>query len=252
MSGSAKPELAGSPLGRPGDPGSTAAEVRRMFAAVAPRYDLLNHVLSFGSDILWRQKAAEALADVLARPGSRVTDLCCGTGDLALALASRSAGGVIGADFCYPMLARARQKSLGRLHLHFVEADVLRLPFADASLDAVSVAFGFRNLANYRQGLREMCRILKPRGRMAILEFSKVRGMIVGPLFRFYFRRLLPHLGSWASGVPGPYQYLPDSVARFPDQESLAGMMREAGLTRVRYRNLTRGVAALHVGEKAV
>jgi demethylmenaquinone methyltransferase/2-methoxy-6-polyprenyl-1,4-benzoquinol methylase len=250
MSARPGPTFAGSPLGQPNDPASTAAEVRRMFAAVAPRYDLLNHVLSLGSDFVWRRAAAKALADVLARPESVVADLCCGTGDMALALERRSAGRVIGADFCFPMLALARQKSSGRIHLHFLEADSLRLPFADAALDAVTIAFGFRNLANYRQGLREMCRALKPRGQVAILEFSQVRGRVVGPLFRFYFRRVLPALGARISGVAGAYQYLPESVARFPDQESLAVMMREAGLTGVHYRNLMRGVAALHLGTK--
>ncbi len=251
MSGEEKTPFAGSPLGRPGDPASTASEVKRMFAHVAPRYDFLNHLLSAGSDLLWRRAAARALADVLTRPQSSVADLCCGTGDLSLALARRSAGRVIGADFCRPMLVRAKEKSAGFKRVQFIEADALRLPFSDGAFDAVTIAFGLRNLADYRRGLEEMHRILKPRGRVAILEFSKVRGILAGPLFRFYFRRILPRVGFCISRAAGSYQYLPNSVERFPDQESLVALMGEAGFARVRYRNLSRGVAALHVGEKA-
>jgi demethylmenaquinone methyltransferase/2-methoxy-6-polyprenyl-1,4-benzoquinol methylase len=222
-----------------------------MFAAVAPRYDFLNHLLSLRRDIAWRRATAKALRGVLAKPSSLALDVCCGTGDLAMALARYSAGKVIGADFCRPMLLRARAKG-GRLLRSplYVEADTLALPFRDGSLDVVSVAFGFRNLASYAAGLREMYRVLKRGGTVAILEFSRVRWPVFGPLFRFYFHQILPHLGTWISGVPGPYEYLPDSVAQFPDQESLAVALAEAGFVTVRYRNFTGGVAALHLGQK--
>jgi demethylmenaquinone methyltransferase/2-methoxy-6-polyprenyl-1,4-benzoquinol methylase len=241
----------GSPLGTPDDPQSTGRAVRSMFAAVVPRYDFLNHFLSLGRDIAWRKATARALRNALARPGSLAVDVCCGTGDLALALQRHSAGMVAGTDFCHPMLQRAREKArpwAGKLS--FLEADTLALPFRDESLDVVSVAFGFRNLASYEQGLREMSRVLRRGGTLAILEFSTVRWPLFGPLFRFYFHHILPRLGTWISGVSGPYKYLPDSVTRFPDQESLAAAMREAGFGKVRYRNFTGGVAALHLGEK--
>jgi demethylmenaquinone methyltransferase/2-methoxy-6-polyprenyl-1,4-benzoquinol methylase len=248
------PSLAsqGSPLGNPEDPRSTGRAVRSMFAAVVPRYDFLNHFLSLGRDIAWRKATARALQDALARPRSVAVDVCCGTGDLALALARHSAGMVLGTDFCHPMLQRAEEKARRRAgNLFFLEADTLALPFGDESLDVVSVAFGFRNLASYEEGLRELCRVLKRGGTLAILEFSAVRWPLFGPLFRFYFHHILPRLGTWISGVTGPYQYLPDSVSRFPDQESLAAAMGEAGFQNVCYRNFTGGVAALHLGERA-
>jgi demethylmenaquinone methyltransferase/2-methoxy-6-polyprenyl-1,4-benzoquinol methylase len=241
----------GSPLGSGCDEASTGAAVRSMFAAVAPRYDFLNHLLSVGRDIAWRRATARALKKILARPGSRVADVCCGTGDLSFCLGRQSQGLVMGADFCHPMLAIARGKTVGQARrVHFLEADALRLPFADASLDAVTSAFGFRNLANYGCGIEEMRRVLKSGGRLAILEFSRVRWPIFGPVFRFYFRRVLPRVGAWISGVEGPYSYLPDSVATFPDQDVLADMLRGAGFHKVSYANFTGGVAALHVGEK--
>ena len=179
-------------------------------------------------------------------------DVCCGTGDLALALRRFSAGIVIGSDFCQPMLERAQGKARGVSRpTFFISADTLTLPLTDQSVDVVAVAFGFRNLADYTAGLIELSRVLRPGGVLAILEFSEVRWPVFGPLFRFYFRRILPRLGSLISGVDGPYRYLPDSVAKFPNQESLAGAMRTAGLKNVRNRNFTGGVAALHLGEKA-
>ena len=241
----------GSPLGSGRDEASTGAAVRSMFADVAPRYDFLNHFLSVGRDIAWRRATARALKDILARPGSRVADVCCGTGDLSFSLRRLSRGTVFGADFCHPMLSIARAKSGPQLRrVHFLEADTLRLPFGDGSLDAVTSAFGFRNLANYARGIEEMRRVLKSGGRLAILEFSRVRWPIFGPLFRFYFRYFLPRIGARISGVEGPYKYLPDSVAKFPDQDALAEMLRGAGFRNLSYVNFTGGVAALHVGEK--
>jgi demethylmenaquinone methyltransferase/2-methoxy-6-polyprenyl-1,4-benzoquinol methylase len=242
----------GSPLGTPHDPPSTGRAVRGMFAAVVPRYDFLNHFLSLGRDIAWRRATAHALRNALAQPDSVAVDVCCGTGDLALALERHSAGMIVGTDFCHPMLQRAEEKARRRAgKLFFLEADTLALPFRDESLDVVSVAFGFRNLASYEEGLREMGRVLKPGGTLAILEFSRVRWPVFGPLFRFYFHHILPRLGTWISGVSGPYQYLPASVSRFPDQEELATAMGKTGFGKVRYRNFTGGVAALHWGEKA-
>lgn len=241
----------GSPLGAPGDEKSTSRAVRSMFERVAPRYDFLNHFLSCGRDIAWRHATAKTLRSVLERPGTLAVDVCCGTGDLALALACYSAGTVIGTDFCHSMLRMARAKA-GRASrgVHFLEADTLALPFQDGSLDLISAAFGFRNLANYSRGLQEMRRVLKPGGVVALLEFSRVHWPVIGPLFRLYFRRILPRIGTLISGVAGPYQYLPDSVARFPNQKKLVSMMLEAGFTNVRYQNFFAGAAALHLGEK--
>ena len=252
-------EQQGSPLGEPSEVRQTALAVQSMFARVARRYDFLNHLLSAGCDLWWRRSTAASVRAVIARPGSVAADLCCGTGDLTFALARLSSGCVIGADFCPPMLEIAREKrsrkSKGSLsdrarRAQFVAADTLSLPFRDNGLDLVSAAFGFRNLANYEQGLQEMHRVLKPGGTIAILEFSRVRWPVVGPLFRFYFRHILPSIGTLVSGERGPYQYLPDSVRRFPDQESLAQKLTESGFANVRYRNFMGGIAALHWGEK--
>jgi len=229
---------------------STARAIRKMFAAVAPRYDFLNHFLSLGRDVAWRKATAEALRHVLERPGSSAADLCCGTGDLAFELAHYSAGRVFGTDFCRPMLLLARTKSR-RHSTQFLEADALALPFPDAVLDLVTTAFGFRNLASYTDGLAEIRRVLRPGGVLAILEFSEVQGLVLGPLFRFYFRNLLPRVGTWISGVPGPYQYLHDSVTRFPNQQTLADLLGAQGFQNVRYVNFTGGIVALHLAEKA-
>ena len=252
MSDPARAPAQGSSMASAGDEVAAGAAVRTMFAAVAPRYDLLNHVLSLGFDIAWRRATVRALREILRRPGSCVADFCCGTGDLTLCLSRQSAGWVVGADFCPPMLTLARRKSVRRgSRARFLAADALRLPFRNDSLDAATLAFGFRNLANYDRGLAEMRRVLKNGGCLAILEFSRVHWPVFGPIFRFYFRRVLPRLGAWVSGVAGPYRYLPDSVSLFPDQEALAEKMRTAGFRNVRYVNFAGGVAALHLGEKA-
>jgi demethylmenaquinone methyltransferase/2-methoxy-6-polyprenyl-1,4-benzoquinol methylase len=199
---------------------------------------------------------------VLKRPGSLAADVCCGTGDLTFALAGFSAGRVLGADFCHPMLEIAlrkrarvqgeRSNNTATVRPHFVEADTLSLPFPNSTLDLVSAAFGFRNLANYEQGLAEMHRVLKPGGVIAILEFNRVQWPVLGPLFRFYFRRVLPFIGTLISGVRGPYQYLPASVERFPDQDQLTRQLSECGFDEVHYRNFMGGVAALHLGQKSM
>lgn len=253
-------EQKGSPLGSPDRTRETARAVQSMFSRVAPRYDFLNHLLSAGFDVRWRGAAAKELRSVLEQPRSRAADLCCGTGDLTFAFARYSRGVVVGADFCHPMLEIARQKQSrvvarnaegGPSRACFIGADALRLPFADDALDLASAAFGFRNLASYERGLREIHRVLKPGGIIAILEFSRLQWPVVGPLFRFYFRRVLPVIGTLISGERGPYQYLPESVQSFPDQESLARSLRDEGFIEVRYRNFLGGVAALHVGVKS-
>ena len=245
-----------TPSAGPAQPWATGdsipGKIRHLFSAVAPRYDFLNHFLSLGFDIVWRKVTARALQSVLTQPGSLVVDLCCGTGDLTLALARLSGGKVIGTDFCRPMLLLARGKGGRRpLPTFLVESDALVLPFRDSSVDAITIAFGFRNLADYPRGLLEMHRVLKPGGKVAILEFSRVRTPLFGGLFRFYFRHVLPLMGNWISGVRGAYNYLHDSVSRFPDQQSLTAALEGCGFKNVCYRNFTGGIAALHIGEKA-
>jgi len=229
--------------------------VREMFTQIAPRYDLLNHLLSLQLDRLWRKRVARQLRPILARPDATVLDLCCGTGDLSFALAREGKAHIYGADFAHPMLVRAKQKnsSLGGDHsqpnpnaLPFLEADALRLPFADGSFDLVTTAFGFRNLANYEAGLREIQRILKPRGTIAILEFTEPPDDFVGNVFRWYYRNVLPRIGALISGDSSAYTYLPKSVARFFRPPELAALMSQVGYQFVAYKVWTFGTVALH------
>jgi demethylmenaquinone methyltransferase / 2-methoxy-6-polyprenyl-1,4-benzoquinol methylase len=229
-----------------------ARRVRAMFAGIAVRYDLLNHLLSGNTDRRWRQTVAARLRPLLVA-GTRTLDVACGTGDLALTLAAAGETRVTGLDFCRPMLELAAQKA--RTHdraLPFVEGDALRLPFADAQFDVLTIAFGLRNLASVEEGLSEFYRVLRPGGTLAVLEFSRPRVPGFNALFGFYFRRVLPKIGGLVSGSRGAYEYLPDSVARFPDQERLATLMRAVGYEQVEYRNLTGGIAALHTGARPV
>lgn len=219
--------------------------VRGMFGRVAPRYDFLNHLLSLNIDRRWRARTVARLRPVLERPGSRALDICCGTGDLTLALARASAGRVTGVDFSHPMLIAARRKGA-----HVIEADALALPVPDESFDLVTSAFGFRNLANYEAGLREIRRALKPGGTAAILEFSTPPNAAFAALYRFYSRRILPAVGGALSGDAGAYRYLPESVRKFPDAEGLAAMMREAGFEDVCFERMTGGIVALHAGRR--
>jgi demethylmenaquinone methyltransferase/2-methoxy-6-polyprenyl-1,4-benzoquinol methylase len=226
--------------------------VREMFGRVARRYDLANHLLSFNLDRRWRAHTARRARAVLERPSARVLDICCGTGDLLLALeAARKPGSAaaLGSDFCHPMLVAARRKIAGRAAAVF-ESDALRLPLAGASLDLITVAFGFRNLANYEAGLDEMLRVLRPGGMAAILEFSKPSNAAFAALYGFYSRRVLPVIGGAISGSPDAYRYLPESVGKFPAARELAEKMRRRGFASVSYETLTGGIVALHIGEK--
>lgn len=233
------------------EPGSDhARRVRKMFAGIAGRYDLLNHLLSGNTDTRWRRLVAAELAPSLGE-GARVLDVACGTGDLALALAGAGRATITGIDFCRPMLELATRKAASAAEkIPFVEGDALRLPFADATFDVVTIAFGLRNLAGVEEGLRELRRVLKPDGRIAILEFSRPVVPGFSALFQFYFRQILPRIGGFVSGSRGAYEYLHDSVRQFPDQQRLAAMMREVGFDEVRYRNLTGGIAALHTAKR--
>jgi demethylmenaquinone methyltransferase/2-methoxy-6-polyprenyl-1,4-benzoquinol methylase len=221
-----------------------ARRVREMFAKIAPRYDLLNHVLSANIDKRWRRRVAGKLRALLP-PDARVLDVGCGTGDLSLELFENTAAQVMGIDFCGPMLKLAKTKAP---QLQFIEGDALNLPFAQASFDGLTIGFALRNLVDVEQGLRELLRVLKPDGHVAILEFSHPVNPVFASFVRFYNWRLLPWIGGLVSGSRGAYAYLPDSISKFPDQETLAAMMRAAGFTDVCFENLSGGVAALHIG----
>ncbi len=234
-----------------GDPQAAARAVREMFTAIAPRYDLLNHLLSFNVDRLWWRRTARRFAAVLSRPEANVLDLCCGTGDMTLALlrqAGKSPGKILGADFSHAMLQRARGKWSGT-PLRWIEADALCLPFPDVHFDLVTSAFGFRNLADYDAGLREIVRVLRLGGECGILDFGEPRGTI-GKFYRIYFKRVLPVMGTIISGVRGPYAYLPASVERFPDPGEMLERMRAAGFREVSWTPYTFGIAGLYWGRK--
>jgi demethylmenaquinone methyltransferase/2-methoxy-6-polyprenyl-1,4-benzoquinol methylase len=223
-----------------------------MFEDVAPRYDLLNRLLSFHIDRTWRTVLAKRLATVLARPDARVLDLCCGTGDVLFHLEDRAAAQVLGADFCHPMLVSARRKAASRgREARLVEADALELPLAGSSLDAISIAFGFRNLANYRAGLAEFHRVLKPGGVLAILEFSHPQGWLMKSSYGFYSSVVVPTIGAFLSGSREAYCYLPESIRAFPDAAELKAMVEGGGFTGVDFKLLTGGIAALHTGRKS-
>lgn len=238
-------------------PGATtedqaAGYVRTMFGRVAGRYDLLNHLLSFQTDRYWRAQTVKRVWPILAHPEARIMDLCCGTGDLMLALASRRGGRVFGSDFCHPMLVEAGRKSAARLSRTVLfEADALKLPLPDASFDLITVAFGFRNFANYRKGLVELRRVLRPGGQLAILEFSQPPNRLFRALYNGYSKHVLPRIGALISGSSDAYTYLPESVRKFPGPEDLAAEMRLCGFDRVEYTRMTFGIVALHIGTAA-
>jgi demethylmenaquinone methyltransferase / 2-methoxy-6-polyprenyl-1,4-benzoquinol methylase len=257
------PEAAAAAKGTRPEGAQTEADasrkVREMFTEIAPRYDFLNHLLSLEQDRVWRARTARRLRPILQRGDARVLDLCCGTGDLAFALARQGPAQVTGADFSHAMLmcASAKSKTHGRDaksgsagHPTFFEADALRLPFADRSFDLVTTAFGFRNLANYESGLQEIRRVLKGGGTVAILEFTEPPPGLAGDLYRWYCRTVLPKIGGLLSGNPNAYKYLPASVARFFHPDELASLMSKAGFASVVYQLWTLGSVALHTGIK--
>jgi demethylmenaquinone methyltransferase/2-methoxy-6-polyprenyl-1,4-benzoquinol methylase len=223
-----------------------AGMVRSMFARVADRYDRANRVLSLGIDITWRSAAIKVAA---LKPGERVLDVCCGTGDLALAMAKKGAQ-VTGTDFCPPMLSHALRKSKAR-PLPWLAADTMSLPFPDASFDLATVAFGIRNVADPVAGMREMARVVRPGGRVVVLEFCKPKLPIVRSAYLFYFRRILPTLGRWVSkDRDGAYDYLPASVMAFPERGEFLALMTRAGLSTPSARYLSCGIAAVYRAER--
>ena len=227
-----------------------AHRVREMFAAIAGRYDLLNHLLSGHIDKRWRRLVARRLWESMGSTGS-VLDVACGTGDLSLTLSEATGARVVGTDFCRPMLEIAARKIANCApDIPLIEGDALRLPFQDCSFDAVTIAFGLRNLSDVERGLAELLRVLKPGGFIAVLEFSKPVLPGFRLLFNAYFTRVLPFFGGLLSGSKRAYQYLPDSVARFPDQKDLSSLMHKVGIESIEYENLTGGIAALHIGKR--
>ena len=219
-----------------------------MFATIARRYDLLNHLLSANIDKRWRRVVANSLEGKIKRDGARILDVASGTGDLAATLFEVTGAEVVATDFCRPMLDIAAEK-IGH-DVTLVESDALRLPFRDGSFDAVTIAFGLRNLANVQTGLAELGRVLCSGGWLAVLEFSRPGNAAVRAVFGTYFTRILPVMGGIVSGSRSAYTYLPDSVKRFPDQQELKTMIEQAGFEEVSFENLTGGIAALHLGRK--
>ncbi len=250
------PAAGAKPIGAV-DEASAAQAVRRMFDSIAPRYDLLNHVLSFNVDRLWWRRAARRFRDVLARPEAAVLDVCCGTGDLTMALLRhrpRAARPILAADFARGMLARGARKFAGRA-VTVLQADALQLPLRDRSQDLIVTAFGFRNLANYEAGLREFHRLLKPGGRLGILEFSEPGG-VLGKAYAVYFRRVLPAIGRVICGplpgnIAGPYNYLPQSVGNFPPPPEMLALLASTGFTQCAWQPYTFGIAGLYTAARA-
>lgn len=231
------------------DEREAALWVRGMFGRVAHRYDLANHLLSFNIDRYWRARTVARVRPVLLRPGARVLDLCCGTGDLLLALEADRKAPVWGSDFCHPMLTGAAQKIARKgCASRLFESDALVLPVPDATLDLITMAFGFRNLANYQAGLLELRRVLRPGGMLAILEFSKPPNPAFAALYNFYSRRILPVLGGAISGARDAYTYLPESVRKFPAANELVHLMVQAGFDQAAFERMTGGIVALHIG----
>ena len=229
--------------------------VRDMFGRVAPRYDLLNHLLSFNLDKRWRTRTVNRIEAQLKRPNARVLDLCCGTGDMTFALrrrAGKSSARILGADFSHAMLQRAAVKSSSapdNLSPSWIEADALSLPFPSAHFDLVTSAFGFRNLADYNAGLNEIIRVLRPGGECGVLDFGEPKGLM-GAVYRIYFKQVLPRVGTMISGVRGPYAYLPASVERFPPPEEMLARMKRAGFAEANWTPYTFGIAGLYHGRK--
>jgi demethylmenaquinone methyltransferase/2-methoxy-6-polyprenyl-1,4-benzoquinol methylase len=258
------PTTGAKPVGAVDEAGAARA-VQQMFDSIAPRYDLLNHVLSANVDRLWWWRAARRFSGILARPEAQILDICCGTGDMTMALLKRRPRGaepIVAADFSRNMLARGARKfgpnrnglQKGAPYAVPLEADALNLPLRDQSLDLIVTAFGFRNLANYEAGLREFFRVLKPGGQLGILEFSEPGGLI-GKAYAVYFRRVLPAIGRAICGpvsgsAAGPYNYLPTSVGNFPPPIELLAMMHRVGYADVAWRKYTFGIAGLYTATR--
>lgn len=239
------------------DEQSVSQAVQSMFNGIAPRYDLLNHVLSANVDRVWWRRTARAFAPILQNPDSAVLDMCCGTGDMTLALLrQRSANGkpVVALDFSHRMLERAREKFAAPEFSAFgvvtMEADALHMPLPDNSIDLITTAFGFRNLANYQRGLCEMARVLRPGAQLGILDFNEPAGLF-GKLYSVYFRHILPRIGRTLSGASAAYEYLPHSVHRFPKPEEMLAMMRSCGFVQATWIPYTFGIAGLYRAVKA-
>jgi demethylmenaquinone methyltransferase/2-methoxy-6-polyprenyl-1,4-benzoquinol methylase len=231
--------------------GENKAEyVRDAFSRIAPRYDFLNHLLSFNIDRAWRRMAIRELG-IERNPSGGYLDLCAGTLDVSAALAMTGgfSGSVVSVDFAEPMLVAGRSKTVGR-PIAPVAGDALKLPLADGSVDGAIVAFGIRNVADLDAALREVHRVLKPGGRFVILEFSTPRSPFINTVYQLYFRKVLPAIGGFISGHRSAYRYLPKSVETFPIMEELAHRMRSAGFTSVRWRSVTLGIAAIHIAER--
>jgi demethylmenaquinone methyltransferase/2-methoxy-6-polyprenyl-1,4-benzoquinol methylase len=236
-----------------------ARAVQQMFDSIAPRYDLLNHVLSASVDRLWWWQTARRFRAILADPDAAVLDICCGTGHMTRALLkgrSRGARPILAADFAREMLSRGARRfaarKAGAPSAVALEADALHLPLRDASLDLIVTAFGFRNLANYEAGLKEFARVLKPGGQLGILDFAEPGGLF-GKAYAIYFRRVLPAIGRLisgrgAAGSVGPYSYLPASVAKFPPPAEMLELMRASGYTNCAWKPYTFGIAGLYTG----
>jgi demethylmenaquinone methyltransferase/2-methoxy-6-polyprenyl-1,4-benzoquinol methylase len=222
-----------------------------MFDGIAPRYDLLNHVLSCNVDRLWWNRTARRFRKTLAQPQASILDICCGTGDMTLALLRHrpsKAKPILAADFSHAMLARGAAKFRNR-NAVAIEADALHLPLPDNRLDLITTAFGFRNLANYEAGLHEFHRVLKPGGELGILDFSEPGG-VLGKIYAFYFRRILPAVGARLSGIGSAYSYLPTSVHRFPPPPEMIALMQKAGFAEVSWTPYSFGIAGLYRGVK--
>lgn len=227
--------------------------VKEMFAGIAKRYDLLNHVLSLNIDKSWRRRVRGEIKDILENKDAVILDVACGTGDLSLELKRGAKATVIGTDFCRPMLSVAKEKTTAaNAKIPYLEADAMTLSFADDTFEALTIAFGLRNLPNFENGLKELNRVLKRGGKLVILEFTRPSLPIFRQLYDLYFSTILPRIGGMVSGSRGAYEYLPDSVSKFPDQTALAVMMEESGFTGVKFQNLTGGIAALHSGTKTI
>jgi demethylmenaquinone methyltransferase / 2-methoxy-6-polyprenyl-1,4-benzoquinol methylase len=224
-----------------------AATIQQMFTEVAPGYDRANRALSLGIDVMWRRRTVKAVG---VQSGERGLDVCSGTGDLCFAL-QKAGAAMMGADFCAPMLVHTHKKQPGQgRRSEFLAADAMNLPFADGAFDFATVAFGIRNVEDPVVALKEMARVVRPGGRVIVLEFCKSRVPVFSALFRLYFGKVLPRLGKWISGTKNEaYRYLHDSVQAFPERAAFLAMMQEAGLASVHQQLLTGGIAAIYRGE---